>query len=187
MATDNREVDGFVFATAADAQIAREETKKIQYISDKLDYNQPETILEVYNKMIVNRIFVTPIGYAFLRELQIYLYRQLEIEDSKVKSIPLYTIFGAKAGELSKLDAIYVQPKAKKDYHKEYIAAVWVCILLVVLVISLFTVALNAKNPNIMNYKNVLENQYSEWEQDLTERENALREKEAELLKEQAE
>ncbi len=181
MATDSREVDGFVFATAADAQIAREEIKKIQYISEKLDYDQPESILEIYNKMIANRIFTTPIGYAYLREMQFFLFTNKEIEDERVKKIPLYTIFGAKAGELSKLDAIYVQPKAKKDYHKEYITAVWVCIALAVTVISLFTVALNADNPNVLNYKNALINQYSEWEQELTERENVIREKEAEL------
>lgn len=181
MATDSREVDGFVFATAADAQIAREEIKKIQYISEKLDYDRPESILEIYNKMIVNRIFVTPIGYAYLREMQFFLFTNQEIEDEKVKKIPLYTIFGTKAGELSKLDAIYVQPKAKKDFHKEYITAVWVCIALAITVIALFTVALNSNNPNILNYKNTLVNQYAEWEQELTERENAVREKEAEL------
>ena len=37
-------------------------------------------------------------------------------------------------------------------------------------------------NPNILNYKQVLTNQYASWEQNLTERENRIREKEQELL-----
>ena len=181
MADDSREVDGFVFATAADAQIAREEIKKIKYISDKLNYEEPESILEIYNKMITNRIFVTPIGQNFLRGMQMYLYGNAQIDDSKIMNIPLYIIFGQRAGELSKLDKIYVQPKEKKNYHKQYITSVWVCITLVIAVLLMFTVSLNAKNPNIVNYKTALENQYSEWEQELTERETAVREKEAEL------
>ncbi len=181
MATEGREVDGFVFATMADAQIAREEIKKIQYISEKLNYEDPTSILAIYNKMIANRIFVTPIGHAFLREMQLFLYTNASIDDAEVKNIPLYIIFGAKAGELSKLDAIYVQPKAKKNYRKEYITAVWVCIALVVLVISMFSITLNSKNPNILNYENVLVNKYAEWEQELTERESVVREKEAAL------
>ncbi len=181
MADDHREVEGYVFATAADAQIAREEIKKIKYISDKLNYEEPASILEIYNKMITNRIFVTPIGQNYLRGMQRFLYDNEQIDDSKIMNIPLYIIFGQRAGELSKLDKIYVQPKEKKNYHKQYIASVWVCIVLAIAVVLMFTVALNAKNPNILNYKTALENQYSEWDQDLTEREAAVREKEAEL------
>lgn len=181
MATESREVDGFVFATVADAEIAREEIKKIQYINEKLNFENPEAVLTIYNKMIANRLFVTPIGYAYLRDMQSYLYKNANIEDSEVKNIPLYTIFGARAGEASKLDSIYVQPKEKKNYRKEFITAVWGCIALVVLVIAMFYITINSKNPNILNYENALINQYSEWEQELTERENAVQEKELEL------
>ena len=56
MDEEGREVDGFVFATLADANIAREEIKKVKYIAEKLDYQNPESILTIYNKMIVNRV-----------------------------------------------------------------------------------------------------------------------------------
>ena len=53
--------------------------------------------------------------------------------------------------------------------------------VLCALVIGMFIITFTGDNPNIINYKNALENQYSEWEQELDEREDAIREKEAEL------
>ena len=55
-------------------------------------------------------------------------------------------------------------------------------ILLAVLVAGMFLITLKSDNPNILNYKQVLTNQYASWEQNLTERENRIREKEQELL-----
>ncbi len=49
------------------------------------------------------------------------------------------------------------------------------------MLIAMFVVALNADNPNILNYKSALENRYAEWEQELKEREAAVKLKEREL------
>ena len=46
---------------------------------------------------------------------------------------------------------------------------------------AMFVVAIKADNPNMLNYKTAVLNEYSEWEQELTQRENAVREKESEL------
>lgn len=54
-------------------------------------------------------------------------------------------------------------------------------ILLVILVVAMFCITLNSNNPNILNYKRKILNEYASWEQDLTERENAIREKESML------
>ncbi len=54
-------------------------------------------------------------------------------------------------------------------------------ILLVIALCAMFTISLKSDNPNILNYKKNLTNQYASWEQQLTERENAVREKEKEL------
>lgn len=54
-------------------------------------------------------------------------------------------------------------------------------ILLGILVAAMFWITLNSNNPNILNYKRKITNEYASWEQDLTERENAIREKESSL------
>ena len=45
----------------------------------------------------------------------------------------------------------------------------------------MFFIALFAKNPNMINYKTAILNEYSEWAEELTQREKVIREKEAEL------
>ena len=59
--------------------------------------------------------------------------------------------------------------------------AVVLNVLLAICVLAMFIIALKGETPNIINYKNNIINQYSSWEQELTERENAVREKEREL------
>ena len=40
---------------------------------------------------------------------------------------------------------------------------------------------LNGENANALNYRKAIQNQYASWEQELTEREKAVKEKEQEL------
>jgi hypothetical protein len=54
-------------------------------------------------------------------------------------------------------------------------------VILVILVIALFAIAITGENANAINYRRAIQNEYSEWEQELTERENTVREKEREL------
>ena len=49
---------------------------------------------------------------------------------------------------------------------------------MVILVILLFAITLKSDNPNILNYEKALVNKYASWEQDLSERENKVREAE---------
>ena len=58
-------------------------------------------------------------------------------------------------------------------------------VFLVLLVIAMFAITLTGKNPNILNYERALTDQYAGWEQELTEREAAVREKERALQREE--
>ena len=49
------------------------------------------------------------------------------------------------------------------------------------LVLAMFVITLRGSTPNVINYKIALTNQYAAWEQELTQREKAVKEKEQEL------
>ena len=55
----------------------------------------------------------------------------------------------------------------------------WVVML--VAIIAMFVITLNSDQPNILNYERNLQNKYASWEQELTRREQTVREKEREL------
>lgn len=51
-----------------------------------------------------------------------------------------------------------------------------------ILVIVMFVISTTSSNPNILNYERAIQNRYVEWEQQLSDREQVVREKEKELL-----
>ena len=53
--------------------------------------------------------------------------------------------------------------------------------ILAFMVIGMFVISLNSRNPNILNYRKNIENEYAAWEQELTNREKEIRLKEAQM------
>lgn len=180
----DRNVDGYLFQDAEDADIAREEIQKIKYISDKMNEDNPEAVLAVYNKMLKSKIFATPVGYEYLREVQSYLYKSKEIPDAHIQDIPVRISIAESLNPKNsgnRQDIAPLPTKMPKNFKQEYKFSLLINAVLIVVVIAMFFIALKADNPNIINYRNAIENEYAQWEQELTEREAAIREKEAEL------
>lgn len=179
--TEELIVNGFRFGSAADAQTAREEDKKIQYIMERLNYDDPESVLVIYNKMIANRVFVTPVGNVFLNSVQKFLLGSASIDPEQIVPIPLYTIYASSMTGAEALPKRRIRPRKVQDFRRQYNMARIVIFVLVLMIVGMFAVANTADNPNILNYKATLENRYASWEQNLTEREAAVREKERQL------
>lgn len=178
------EVDGYLFLNSKDASIAELEEKKIKYLTERIDYSNPEAVLKIYQKAIHDRIFKTPVGIAYLKDMQAYLLKQDEIPKEEILSIPLYQNYGGEIREsVSPVGDAYKKKAEKKEQKQtsNYRISILLNILLVITVIAMFVITLNASQPNILNYKKVITNQYAQWEQELTQREQAVREKEREL------
>ncbi len=186
---NNRSVGGYEFFTEKDAQLARAEEKRVEYLEERIDYTRPESILYVYEKMIKERVFKTPVGLEYLKKLQQFLLGQEDIPREKVSGIPLYLTFDGELRQETSPARRRVQPSRKKSREQEKAerkqllvnVSFILNILLVIALCAMFTISLKSDNPNILNYKKNLTNQYASWEQQLTERENAVREKEREL------
>ena len=71
--------------------------------------------------------------------------------------------------------------KKKKTYRAEYRRALGVIAVLTVMIGVMFVMALKSDVPNIINYKTAIMNEYASWEQELSEREAKVREREREL------
>ncbi|MDE6641393.1 MAG: hypothetical protein K2K63_12800 [Acetatifactor sp.] len=184
MADDrNLSVGGYRFYTEKDAQLAATELKKIEYLEARIDYSRPDSILMVYEKTIHERIFKTPVGLQYLKELRDYLLKQSEIDPQRVPEIPLYNSFSGevRARSAPARNRIKAADGGKDGEKSGFTISVILNVLLVLAVICMFTITLRSDNPNVLNYQRVLTDRYAQWEQELTERENAVREKEREL------
>ena len=67
------EVGGFQFGSEKDVELAKTEQEKIGFMEKRMRYDQPETVLAIYNKAIENRIFQTPVGLQYLQRLHDFL------------------------------------------------------------------------------------------------------------------
>lgn len=181
--TDNKVTDGFSFDTDRDADVAALERRKVDYMESRMDYSDPEAILRIYNQAIHDRVFKTPIGILYLKQIQEYLLKQESIDEGEVAPIPIYQSFSNRMREESSPAKTRVKPsEAQKEKKRASFAlSVILNILLGMAIVAMFIITLNAEQPNVLNYEKVITNRYAEWEQQLTQREQAVREKEREL------
>ena len=116
----------------------------------------------------------------YLKYVQQFLNGCEEINQEEINPISLFVTFDGEIREHSNPAKQRVQPAKKKKSNILPISII-LNMALIAAVIAMFVITLNASQPNILNYEKNLVNQYSEWAQELTEREQAVREKEMEL------
>ena len=87
-----------------------------------------------------------------------------------------------KLGAIRICSARHVLRQKRKEkqafHHKLSVVLNW---LLIAVVGAMFWMTMQSETPNMINYRIALENKYAAWEQELTEREQTVREKELEL------
>ncbi|MBD5480918.1 MAG: hypothetical protein HDR15_00075 [Lachnospiraceae bacterium] len=185
MTTDREElvVEGYRFANMEDADLARLELEKIRAVESRLDYQNGEMVLSVYNRAVMNRTFQTPVGCKYLIKLRDYLLDTGVAKENELRAIPLQTQFSGKARNQEGR-----RQSAAASEEKERTVPIWsfrislaVNVILALLVAGMFLIAMSGDNPNILNYKSKILNEYASWEQELRAREREVSGREREL------
>ena len=177
-------VQGYAFFNEQDAVLAETERKKVEYLHTHLNTSDPEKVLAVYSKAISDRMFKTPIGIDFLREMQTYLVEQCDYSIEDVPAIPLYVEYDKTLRDREVINHKKIAAK-KKEKPKEKVPFIYISVVLnialIAAVIAMFVITLKSDQPNILNYETAITNKYSYWEQELSEREQDLRNREKEI------
>ncbi|MBQ2935525.1 MAG: hypothetical protein IJD96_04720 [Lachnospiraceae bacterium] len=178
---DNLLVNGYRFGSYRDAQIAEEEIKKAKYFETKLTGKTGRSRLAVYNQILDKKVFQTPIGWEYLKYMQEEM-QGLGIPEEEIRPIPMYLTFVHEETQATEQPVRQrIRPSRRNDLMRKYRITLLLNVLLGILVVAMFAITIKSDNPNILNYKNEIVNQYATWEQELTEREDALRKKEQSL------
>ena len=111
---------------------------------------------------------------------------KFEITEEMQKSInkddiPLIKVVSPEPKVVEKVIKQKVVSKSSSSQVKMLRAVV---IVLLVVVVGMFAITLTSSNPTILDYETKLQNRYAAWEQDLTEREAAVAQREAALNEE---
>ena len=177
---DEMIVGGFIFGTAADADLAREELSRIEYLDANMNYSNTSKVMQLYDKALDTKMFRTPVGWKYMDKLRAILMDSGYIEE-ELRAIPLYNVFARVEEDHSVLERIRPVKKKKDPYKRKYALSLILIGILIVMVISMFVIAMKAETPNMLKYRNAIINEYADWEQDIRDRENAVRIKEHEL------
>ena len=174
-------VGGYEFLSENDAQKAEMDLSKIRVLEARVKASKPANIKAVYEKSIENKIFKTPIGWGYLIGLREKLLESGYTEGD-LTPIPL----NVSMTRHSALDTLNVKQRImpaepKKGVNFRLIFSIILNIVLFILVGLMFYVATTSETDNIINYRKNITNRYSSWEQDLTDREKAVREAEKKL------
>ncbi|MBD5452629.1 MAG: hypothetical protein HDR25_08315 [Lachnospiraceae bacterium] len=179
-------VEGFQFGTEQDAKLAKSEKSKVQRLESRMDYNNHEMIYAVYKKAVDNRVFKTPVGYEFLKKLQNIL-KEVPASDKAVADIPIQGVYSLRESTNPVVERVKASKKKPKPTKKTIglRTSIFVNVVLLIMVVLMFVISMTGSNPTVLNYKRAIQNEYSQWEKELSQRESAVREKERELLLEE--
>jgi len=177
---DELKIGGYLFGTAADAQLAKEEVEKIKYLNSNMNYANIAKVLQLYDRALDTKMFRTPIGLDYLHSLRRMLLDEGYLED-ELRPIPLYTVFARPDNDAPMVQKIKPSAKKQDPYKRKYFTSVIICVILVITIVIMFVIAMTSDTPNMINYRNAIVNEYASWEQDIKQREDAVRAKEREL------
>ena len=167
-------VDGFSFDDEDLFREAKKEAEGVRYMKARVDLQYPDRVLQIYRRMIEQRMFQTQVGYAYLQELQDYLHTMPKVKDEEIPPIPVH-------GAVRVLDASGTTEALRREIEKSKRAFRWSVIInffAAAVILVMFAIAMSSSSPTVLNYENELQNKYAEWEQELREREAALLQKE---------
>ena len=84
-------VEGFSFDDEDLLKEAKKEAEGVRYMKARVDLQYPDRVLQIYQRMVAQNMFQTQVGYAYLRELQDYLYTMPQVSNDEVPPLPVHT------------------------------------------------------------------------------------------------
>ena len=81
-------VNGYTFETQEMAEKAKREANGIKYIRSQTKMDDPEVVFKLYHKLIDRNYFQTPVGMAFMEELQEYLHSIPFFREEDIRPLP---------------------------------------------------------------------------------------------------
>lgn len=189
-------IGGYIFNDEESAKKAAKELKTVEYILGQIKEADEKTVLQIYNKLLKQRLFSTEIGLGFLSQLRQNLLASGMFAEDEVEDV--YTIgeqeLQSESDEkgdddsdaqeknrvLSKSD---ISLELKQIRKLKIINSVLIVVSLTLLlcVIGMFYVSSTINSPTILNYEETITDQYSTWKQELDEREAELKAREKAL------
>lgn len=190
MLSEKRIVEGFIFENDEEYQLALKDAEMFDILWDKIKKSDRSVAIELYETLLSSDKVKTVVGMYNVKMLQNYLIQNGYVSESEI--IPIVGFVGRrvsttdamKSYEYSNRMKYMVNQKVndKLEKYKATVSTLKVVVLILAVVIAvMFVVQANGGTANYASAKEAVIDEYSEWEQDLNDREKEVKEKEEEL------
>lgn len=171
---DNKNiVDGYVFKSEKEAELARKELDTIKYLREMNNMNNPKVMYQVYQKMIKQKLFVTPVGIDYLKNLR----RRLLVHYKKEDILPIPVLSSDEQPDVSVINArknMLEYNDVGNNYKHKLRISVMINVMFVIAFVIMVILVSTTKSAHILNYENVIIDRYEQWENELDKREQEL-------------
>lgn len=177
-------IKGFLFMDEKTAEQARREAAGIDYIKENTEMENPEIVLQLYQKLMKEKLFETPVGIGFLKELRDFLMAVPSMKSLELEPISTEAFYRETEVRDIRREKIAEQNKTENKaglVKKRFRISLFMNLFLLIVVIGMLVITMTSDRPNIVNYENKLVDKYAQWQQELKEREQTVRQKEIEL------
>lgn len=174
-------LNNFEFSTEKEYNNAKKEKETIEYLKSKMDLNDIKGVYKLYELCIQKKTFHTIIGYTFLNDLRKILIASKKVTNEQLPSIPIIKTSAYALDTPSEKEA-KINKQLLQDYKIKYRNSIIVSLILVIVIIIMFVVMYFSDNTAMGDYETKILNKYSQWQEQLEEKEKKLNEKEQNLM-----
>lgn len=162
---------GHVFATEKQLLEAKKEAEAIEYLRAKTDFNRPEILIKLYNKLLDRDMMETEVGIDFLKEIRQRLLDSAMFKEEQLRPVP--TLKKEVTGKRIKTK----EGQLLLKYQRQNALLKVTCLFFACIIIGMFVIVLTGRrSPLAIKYEEEIQNKYGAWADTLTEREERLAE-----------
>ena len=190
MLKERRVVEGFVFDNDEEYQMALKDAEMFEILWGKIKNSNGKMAIELYESLLVSDKIKTVVGMYNIKLLQNYLIKNGYVSENEITPIvgfigkKVSTTDAVKSYEYAYKMKYLVDQKVndKLEKYKSMVGTLKVVVLILSVVVAImFVVQANGGTANYASSKEAVIDEYSEWEENLNDREKEVKEREEEL------
>jgi len=158
----------------------QKEQQAVNYIRAHADLTDSVVVEKLYEQLVSSNTFRTSVGLAFLEELE-----QLQSGETAVQTSSM-EVMEPTIKTYTKTEVLAELRKVKAIQERKVQLLTVSTVILGIMVIVMLAISMTSKLPTIVNYKDMVTDEYASWEQELTNREQEVRRREQELLEKES-
>ena len=180
METEGFVLDGYAFATKEEYNIAVREQRNINSIRAKMDIENKDSVLLIYQKLAKKCLLISPVGIEFMRFLRRRLIDDFHVEETELAMIQVSSKSSYSLDRSKQYTNIQLVNEIKRKNRTLTTLKIIICAL-VITIVTMFVITIKSDYSGYFNVEEKVLNKYSDWEDELNQREQKIKEMEDKL------